>query len=81
MIIIFVQMNLQHSQAQTYSICLHIIFLTQILYIWSITADTDLLKMVPPKYCSTLEIIFVHCNQDFQNFFQELCFIMTKCKL
>ena len=74
-------MNPQHSQAQAYSIYTLIIFLTQILYIWSITADTDLLKMVSPKYCSTLEIIFVHYNQDFENFTQELCFIITKCKL
>ena len=34
-------------------------------------------KWFPSNYCSTLEIIFVHYNYDFENFFQELCFFIT----
>ena len=45
------------------------------------TLDTQLTwidpNWFPSKYCSTLEIIFVHYNQDFENFFQELCFFIT----
>ena len=26
------------------------------------------------KYCSTLEIVFVHFREDFENFILELCF-------
>ena len=35
-------------------------------------------KWSPSKYCSTLEIIFVHYNKDFEIFFQELWIFITK---
>jgi hypothetical protein len=38
-------------------------------------------KWSPSKYCSTLEIIFVHYNYEFKNFFQELCFFIAKYAL
>ena len=33
------------------------------------------------KYCSTLEIVFVHFREDFENFILELCFFTTKYAL
>ena len=45
------------------------------------TADMDLLKMVLVKILLHLKIIFVHYNWDFKNFFQKLCFGITKYAL
>jgi hypothetical protein len=38
-------------------------------------------KWFPSKYYLTLKIIFGHYNWDFENFFQGLCFFITKYAL
>ena len=44
----------------------------------TLTADTDLLKMVPVGILLNFGNYFLHYNSDFENFFQELCFFITE---
>ena len=44
------------------------------------TADTDLLKVVPVKYCSTLEIIFAYYNTTLSKKFLFFCYILPIIK-
>ena len=46
-----------------------------------ITADTDLLKMVPVEILLNFENYFCTLQLGFQIFFQELCFFITKYAL